>query len=147
MVHYLYLIVFLDPGRKPVPAHWAVLITPGDGQRQGVKHHAVGSPFRGYQYEKEQHCDLEATDRPYTAVLLENIDDAWTDRIDELAASIAVPGLSSTPLDPFVVRQTHQIKGRLIHGLISYVGRKLSNMGLEFCSAVGRLAGNRSLVS
>lgn len=108
MTLYIYVIVYLDQGRNPVPAHWAVLITTREGQRQGIKHHAIGSPFHGYEYEKQQHYNLETEDRRFTTVFLGNIDDVWAERLDEVAVSITVPGVSSTPLDPFAVRQAYR---------------------------------------
>lgn len=113
MILYIYLIVYLDPGRISVPAHWAILFTAREDDLQGIKHHAFGSEFHGYQYEKQQQYSVKTEDRRFTTVFLGNIDDVWAERLDELAASVAVPRVSSTPLDPFAVRHAYHTNYRL----------------------------------
>lgn len=106
MVYYVSLVIYHDGGRKRVPAHWAILVTPREDKLEGRVYHAIGSPFHGYSPDIKENYNLAATKRRHTLVSLGHIDDAKLSSFDETARSIPTPGKSPSPLDPFAVRNT-----------------------------------------
>ena len=51
MVQFLYIVVYHEKGRKPVPAHWATLFTEDEGKYVGPVYQAIGNPFQGYNFK------------------------------------------------------------------------------------------------
>ncbi|KAK4163997.1 hypothetical protein QBC43DRAFT_353693 [Cladorrhinum sp. PSN259] len=101
MVKHLYLVAYHEKGRRPVPAHWALLLTDDDDVKEGPVYHAVGSPFTGYQVEVKPRYNLELTTRRHSTILLGVIHDGWVAQLATMAHQVAAPGISSTPLDAF----------------------------------------------
>lgn len=105
MVLYVYSIAYHQKGKIPVPCHWAIFVTDEENGDKGTKYHAVGNPFMGYNREVASY-DLASTNRTYTRTLLGCIDEVWGPQLAQIASSIAAPGISRTPLDPFAVSNT-----------------------------------------
>ncbi|OAA63703.1 hypothetical protein SPI_03866 [Niveomyces insectorum RCEF 264] len=101
MVLYAYLVALHE--KLHVPAHWAILVTKTENGTQGAKYHAIGHPFRGYSVEVIDNYDVNTIRERHTLVFLGRLDDAWTDRLASAARSVAAPGISPEPLNPFAV--------------------------------------------
>lgn len=104
MVHYVSLITYPETrSRRPVPAHWAIIVTRSRDDLAGQVYHAIGNPFQGYDFELKPKYNLSNTFREYTKTLLGQIDDAWLPQLAVIATSLGRLPPSQQPLDPFAV--------------------------------------------
>lgn len=107
MVHYVYLVAYHEGTRKRVPAHWAIMVTSDSDGSTGKVYHAIGNPFQGYHHEIKPSYNISKTKRRYTRTLLDTIEDAALDSLDQIALSVGCPSRSPAPLDPFAVKSPH----------------------------------------
>ncbi|KAK4222880.1 hypothetical protein QBC38DRAFT_518191 [Podospora fimiseda] len=103
MVNKLYLIVYPENARKPVPTHWSLFLTSDQNIKQGTTYKALGTPFTGYQVDINPNHDLSLEIKKYLTVFIASLNGSG-EQLATMANEVKAPGISENPLDPFAGR-------------------------------------------